>query len=151
MGVQRLADFTGVASCEGGTGHAPGDRTRNPCAPFLAIFHLYTPENPSTPRLSLYSHSPPPSLRPARRPGYAQGRRRGREPSVYRACTAHLSISFYYCTESTAAINPCTPDALKSKLQSERSRYAPLLTLSFFLSLSLFNIIHVMHALPAIV
>jgi len=96
-GPRRLADFTGVESCEGGTGHAPGGRTRNHCAPFLAIFHLYTPENPSTPRLSLFLLTPPP-LHSTRRPGYAQNRRGGREPTVHHR-TAHLSISFYYCTK----------------------------------------------------
>lgn len=35
----------GLLGCEGGTGHAPGGRARNHCAPFLAIFHLYTSEN----------------------------------------------------------------------------------------------------------
>lgn len=116
-GPGRLADFTGVAGCEGGTGHAPGGRTRNHCAPFLAIFHLYTPENPSTPRLSLYSYSlhPLPRRTARRGPGYARDRRRGREPCLHRACTAHPSISFYYHTESTAAINPRAPDALKSE------------------------------------
>lgn len=120
MGVQRLSDFTGVASCEGGTGHAPGDRTRNPCAPFLAIFHLYTSENPSTPRLSLYSCSPPPSSRPARRPGYAQGRRRGHEPSA--RCTARAPRIFQYLFIIVPKVRPplilVPPDALKSKLHS---------------------------------
>jgi hypothetical protein len=83
-----LVDFTGVASCEGGTGHAPGGRTRNHCAPFLAIFHLYTPENPSTPRLTLYSYSLHP-LR-ARQDGRAM-HRIGAEGanSGCTACTAH--------------------------------------------------------------
>lgn len=57
MGSWGLVDFRGVACREGGTGHAPGGRARNHCAPFLAIFHLYTSENLVHPVLSLYSCS----------------------------------------------------------------------------------------------
>jgi len=49
---------------------------------------------------------------------------------VHRVHRASPSISFYYCTESTAAINPRTSDAPKSGVRSGREVDTPFLSMA---------------------
>lgn len=112
----------GLRSREGGTGHAPGDRTRNHCAPFLAIFHLYTPENPSTPRLSLYSYSLHPLC--SRQDGRAMHRigAEGANPALPPRAPRILRYLFIIIPKVRPPLIPVPPDARESGEPRARAR-----------------------------
>lgn len=141
MGSWGLVDSRGVACREGGTGHAPGGRARNHCAPFLAIFHLYTSENLVHPcAISLFLLTPPllhelgtSCLCTDRRKHRLTPLHRSRTPQLFAVLLQHSSLSL--SLSPLVAINSPTFDFLKFKRTTTKLRHE----LSITSSLCIYN------------
>lgn len=112
-GPRRLADFTGVERAAKAVPDTPLVAVRATTVRLSLRYSTYIPlktlVHPGC--LSIPTHSTPFAL--GKTAGLCTGSARRARTHSALPCTAHLSISFYYCTESTAAINPRTPQCFQ--------------------------------------